>query len=77
MSGPNRRVEMYPRWKPAPRPGRLWQEHPDLDLRLHEAPWMTDVDPGTTHAGLVVRIGEGSGAGLESLPPMPGTVTPM
>ncbi len=30
------------RWL-APRLGRLWQEHPDLDLRLHEASWMTDV----------------------------------
>jgi len=64
------------RWL-APRLGRLWREHPDLDLRLHEVPWMTDVDPGTTRADLVVRIGAGSGPGLESLPLMPGNVTPM
>ena len=64
------------RWL-APRLGRLWREHPDLDLRLHEAPWMSDVDPGSAEADLVVRIGEGRGAGLESVSLMPGTVTPM
>ena len=64
------------RWL-APRLGRLWREHPDLDLRLHEAAWMTDVDPGTTGADLVVRIGKGNGAGSQSLPLMTGNVTPM
>ena len=64
------------RWL-APRLGRLWREHPDLDLRLHEAPWMTDVEPGTAGADLVVRIGDGSAPGLESIPLMSGTVTPM
>jgi LysR family glycine cleavage system transcriptional activator len=64
------------RWL-APRLGRLWREHPDLDLRLHEAPWMTDVMPGTGEADLVVRIGQRSAPGLESIPLMPGTVTPM
>lgn len=64
------------RWL-APRLGRLWRDHPDLDLRLHEAPWMTEVAPGGDTADLVVRIGPGIGAGLESVPLMPGTVTPM
>lgn len=64
------------RWL-APRLGRLWRDHPDLDLRLHEAPWMSDVQPGSPGADLVVRIGAGGGAGLESQPLMPGTVTPM
>ena len=64
------------RWL-APRLGRLWREHPDLDLRLHEAPWMADVEPGTAGADLVVRIGDGSAPGLESIPLMSGTVTPM
>ncbi len=64
------------RWL-APRLGRFWREHPDLDLRLHEASWLSDVEPEPGRADVVVRIGEGRGAGLESLPLMPGTVTPM
>ena len=64
------------RWL-APRLGRLWREHPNLDLRLHEAPWMTDVEPGSSGADLVVRIGKASGAAVESVLLMPGTVTPM
>jgi DNA-binding transcriptional LysR family regulator len=64
------------RWL-APRLGRLWQELPDLDLRLHEVAWTTDVDPGTSQADLVVRVGAASGAGLVSVPLMAGNVTPM
>jgi len=64
------------RWL-APRLGRLWRDHPDLDLRLHEVPWMTEVEPGGAEADLVVRIGPGTGPGVESVPLMPGTVTPM
>jgi LysR family glycine cleavage system transcriptional activator len=64
------------RWL-APRLGRLWRDHPDLDLRLHEVPWMTEVEPGSSGADLVVRIGPGTGPGLASIPLMPGTVTPM
>ncbi len=64
------------RWL-APRLGRLWQERPDLDLRLHEVPWTSHVDPGTSQADLVVRVGAASGAGLESVPLMAGNVTPM
>jgi LysR family glycine cleavage system transcriptional activator len=64
------------RWL-APRLGRLWRDHPDLDLRLHEVPWMTEVEPGSAEADLVVRIGPGARPGLESIPLMPGTVTPM
>ena len=64
------------RWL-APRLGRLWQERPDLDLRLHEVPWTTNVDPGTSQADLVVRVGAASGAGLESVLLMAGNVTPM
>ena len=64
------------RWL-APRLGRLWREHPDLDLRLHDGPWMTDVDPGSAEADIVVRIGDKSAPGLESILLMPGTVTPM
>jgi LysR family glycine cleavage system transcriptional activator len=64
------------RWL-APRLGRLWREHPDLDLRLHEAPWLTDVNPLSGDTDLVVRIGAAGGAGIESMPLMPGTVTPM
>jgi LysR family glycine cleavage system transcriptional activator len=64
------------RWL-APRLGRLWREHPDLDLRLHEAPWMTDVEPGSSGADLVVRIGKASGKGVESQLLMPGSLAPM
>ena len=64
------------RWL-APRLGRLWQERPDLDLRLHEVPWTSHVDPGTSQADLVVRVGAASGAGLESVLLMAGNVTPM
>ena len=64
------------RWL-APRLGRLWRQHPDLDLRLHEVAWMTDVDLGATGTDLVVRIGAQSRAGLESVPLMSGNVTPM
>jgi len=64
------------RWL-APRLGRLWQKLPDLDLRLHEVAWTTDVDPGTSQADLVVRVGPASGAGLVSVPLMAGNVTPM
>jgi LysR family glycine cleavage system transcriptional activator len=55
----------------------LWRDLPDLDLRLHEMAWMAEVEPGSTGADLVVRIGTGAGTGLESLALMPGTVTPM
>ena len=64
------------RWL-APRLGRLWQALPDLDLRLHEVAWTTDVDPGTSQADLVIRVGAASGAGLVSVPLMAGNVTPM
>lgn len=64
------------RWL-APRLGRLWRDCPDLDLRLHEAPWPSEVDPGSAEADLVVRIGPGAGAGLVSVPLMPGTLAPM
>ena len=64
------------RWL-APRLGRLWREHPELDLRLHEVPWMSEMEPGGPEADLVVRIGPGTGPGVESVPLMPGTVTPM
>jgi len=64
------------RWL-APRLGRLWQKHPDLDLRLHEMAWMSEVNPATAQTDVVVRIGAGRGAGLESVPLMSGTVTPM
>lgn len=64
------------RWL-APRLGKFWREHPDLDLRLHEAPWLSDVKPEAGRSDLVVRIGEDRAAGLDSVPLMPGTVTPM
>jgi len=64
------------RWL-APRLGRLWRDFPDLDLRLHEMPWMADMEPGSAESDLVVGIGARSGAGLESVALMPGTVTPM
>jgi LysR family transcriptional regulator, glycine cleavage system transcriptional activator len=64
------------RWL-APRLGRLWRDHPNMDLRLHEMPWMADMEPGRAEADLVVRIGPVSRPGLVSLPLMPGTVTPM
>ena len=64
------------RWL-APRLGRLWQALPDLDLRLHEVAWTTNVDPGTSQADLVIRVGAASGAGLVSVPLMAGNVTPM
>ncbi len=64
------------RWL-APRLGRLWREHPDLDLRLHEAPWTADLDPGVQEVDLVVRVGPARGPGLVALPLMAGTVTPM
>lgn len=64
------------RWL-APRLGRLWREHPDLDLRLHEMPWLSDAAPDPAQADLMVRIGAARASGFESLPLMPGTVTPM
>ena len=64
------------RWL-APRLGRLWQALPDLDLRLHEVAWTTNVDPGTSQADLVIRVGAARGAGLVSVPLMAGNVTPM
>lgn len=64
------------RWL-APRLGRLWQAHPDLDLRLREAPWTSDIQPGRDGADVVIRIGEGRGAGTESVPMLAGTLTPM
>ncbi|MDX1433244.1 MAG: transcriptional regulator GcvA [Gammaproteobacteria bacterium] len=62
------------RWL-APRLGRLWQAHPDLDLRLHQAAWLSEVDFSVTH--VAVRIGSGKRPGLVSVPLMPGTLTPM
>ena len=64
------------RWL-APRLGRLWRDHPDLDLRLHEEPWTANVEPGSGIADLVIRVGDVRGPGLESIRLMAGTVTPM
>lgn len=64
------------RWL-APRLGRLWRDLPDLDLRLREMPWMVEMDPASSEADLVVRIGAASGQSLVSVPLMPGAVTPM
>ena len=64
------------RWL-APRLGRLWSAHPDLDLRVHEVSWMVDVDFTGTNVDIAVRIGGENWPGLEAVPLMPGTVTPM
>lgn len=62
------------RWL-APRLGRLWSTHPDLDLRLKEISWVDEVD--FTGSDAAVRIGEGNWPGLEAVRLMPGTLTPM
>ncbi|MDX1431546.1 MAG: transcriptional regulator GcvA [Gammaproteobacteria bacterium] len=64
------------RWL-APRLGRLWHAHPDLDLRLHEAPWTSDMEPGVEGADVVIRIGPGRGSAIQSVPMLAGTLTPM
>jgi len=64
------------RWL-APRLGRLWHAHPDLDLRLHEAPWTREIEPGLDGADLVIRIGAGRRSAMESVPMLAGTLTPM
>jgi len=64
------------RWL-APRLGRLWRDHPDLDLRLHEMPWTGVEVPVPAQADMLVRIGAQRPAGFEAQPLMPGTVTPM
>lgn len=64
------------RWL-APRLGRLWAAHPQLDLRLHEAPWTSDIEPGSDGADLVIRIGRTGRGAVECVPMLAGTVTPM
>ncbi len=59
----------------APRIGRLWSAHPDLGLRLTEMPWLEEVD--FTVTDVAVRVGDGHWPGLEVVPLLPGTVTPM
>ncbi len=62
------------RWL-APRIGKLWSAHPDLDLRLKEMAWLEDVDFGATD--VAVRVGDGDWPGMEVVPLIPGTTTPM
>jgi LysR family glycine cleavage system transcriptional activator len=64
------------RWL-GPRLGRLWQAHPDLDLRLHELGWRAEVDFDDTQVDLAVRIGEPERKDVESVLLMPGTIAPM
>ena len=59
----------------APRIGRLWSAHPDFGLRLKEISWLEDVDFTVTDVS--VRVGDGDWPGLEVVPLLPGTVTPM
>ena len=64
------------RWL-APRLGRLWDAHPDLDLRLHEHSWLENVDFTAAEVDVAVRIGSESGSGVQAVPLIAGTVTPM
>lgn len=64
------------RWL-APRLRRLWDTHPDLDLRLHEHSWLEGVDFSKEEVDVAVRIGAERGPGVEAVPLLAGTVTPM
>lgn len=62
------------RWL-APRIGRLWSAHPDLGLRLKEMSWLEEVD--FTATDVAIRVGDDDPPDLETVPLLPGTVTPM
>lgn len=64
------------RWL-APRLGRLWKALPDMDLRIREIPSPFSVDFRRDQVDLCIQVGPEDRPGLDQVPLMPGTVTPM
>ena len=62
------------RWL-APRLGRLWSAHPDLDLRLIEITGLDEIDFSV--ADVAIRVGDGNWPQLEVVALLPGTISPM
>lgn len=63
------------RWL-APRLGQLWNQHPELDLRLHEASWRRELGAAAPRFDLGIRLGAGQWPGLDAILLLRGHLTP-